>query len=110
MINREFVRYVKSKYPGNIYKLNREEDMGLENLRKAQRSTIRSSRFEKYEARVKNNSINSSSGMILLWSSRSCYNWMVKNIANWLLILLFCAGIYCRLIIPIKLLISQLKN
>ena len=37
MINREFVRYILNKYP-NIQWINREEDMGLENLRKSKQS------------------------------------------------------------------------
>jgi hypothetical protein len=37
IINRDFTRYVLEKYPEIKY-INREEDMGLENLRKAKRS------------------------------------------------------------------------
>ena len=37
MINREFVRYILNKYPG-VQWVNREEDMGLENLRKSKQS------------------------------------------------------------------------
>lgn len=37
MINREFAKYLVAKYP-NLKYINREEDMGLENLRKAKHS------------------------------------------------------------------------
>jgi len=37
MVNREFARMLRAKYPELVY-INREEDMGLENLRHAKRS------------------------------------------------------------------------
>ena len=37
MVNREFARYIRDKYP-KIRFFNREEDMGLENLRAAKLS------------------------------------------------------------------------
>ncbi len=52
MINREFVRHVLAKYPEVRY-INREEDMGLENLRRAKRSYYPDFMVEKYQAKVK---------------------------------------------------------
>jgi hypothetical protein len=55
MINREFVRHVLDKYPEIRY-INREEDMGLENLRKAKRSYHPEFMVEKYKARLRKGS------------------------------------------------------
>lgn len=49
MINREFVRYLRSKYEDLQY-INREEDMGLENLRKAKLSYKPVMMVTKYDA------------------------------------------------------------
>lgn len=49
IMNREFVRYITEKYP-NIKWINREEDMGLENLRKAKQSYFPDMMVTKYIA------------------------------------------------------------
>ena len=49
MINREFVRYITEKYPSVTY-IDREEDMGVEGLRKAKKSYHPYMQFKKYRA------------------------------------------------------------
>lgn len=53
MINREFVRFLLSRDP-NLRYINREEDLGLENLRKAKESYRPAFLLQKYVARAKN--------------------------------------------------------
>ncbi len=49
MVNREFVRYVLKTHPEIVY-INREDDMGSENLRKAKKSYYPEFLVEKYTA------------------------------------------------------------
>ena len=51
MINREFATYIKRTYPELIY-VNREEDMGLDGLRKAKLSYYPDKMEEKYTAKL----------------------------------------------------------
>ena len=49
MVNREFIRQVKDRHPEALY-INREDDMGRENLRKAKMSYYPEFMIEKYTA------------------------------------------------------------
>ena len=52
MINREFVRYILDKYKGILW-INREEDLGLENLRRAKSSYFPAFMEQKFTVRAK---------------------------------------------------------
>ena len=52
MINREFARWVRAKHP-NVRYLNREDDMGVEGLRKAKKSYYPDLMVEKHTAVMK---------------------------------------------------------
>jgi hypothetical protein len=51
-INNEFAKYIRENFPQIKY-LDREEDMGLEGLRKAKQSYYPSYQVVKYHARLK---------------------------------------------------------
>lgn len=53
MINREYARYIAREHPEIVY-INREDDMGLENLRKAKESYYPDLMVEKFTAVFKN--------------------------------------------------------
>ena len=53
IINQQFAKYLLEKHPGLIY-INREEDMGLENLRRAKQSYHPGFMIDKYTAVWKN--------------------------------------------------------
>ena len=52
IINSEFAKYIRAKYPEVKY-LNREEDMGIEGLRRAKESYRPCKRVVKYRAKYK---------------------------------------------------------
>lgn len=52
MINQQFAAWVQDKHPDLIY-INREEDMGVEGLRKAKLSYYPDKMAVKYRARLK---------------------------------------------------------
>ncbi|MBR2716971.1 MAG: DUF2156 domain-containing protein [Oscillospiraceae bacterium] len=52
MINREFVRYIRKKYPA-VQWINREDDMGMESLRRAKESYHPDHMVEKYKAVIR---------------------------------------------------------
>jgi hypothetical protein len=51
-INNEFAKYIRAKYP-NIKYLDREEDLGIEGLRKAKQSYFPHHQVVKYRALLK---------------------------------------------------------
>jgi hypothetical protein len=53
LINREFAKLIKEKYPA-VHYVNREEDMGLENLRKSKRSYYPELMEDKYRVYFNN--------------------------------------------------------
>ncbi len=56
MVNREFVRQIMQRHPEILY-INREDDMGLENLRLAKQSYHPAFLVEKYTAQLRHGSI-----------------------------------------------------
>jgi hypothetical protein len=52
MINREFAEWIQKTYPHIVY-INREEDMGMDGLRKAKQSYYPIKMIEKYRAILK---------------------------------------------------------
>ena len=52
MINREFVRYIRKKYPSVIW-INREDDMGMESLRQSKESYHPDHMVEKYKVVIR---------------------------------------------------------
>jgi hypothetical protein len=56
MVNREFARLVKAEYP-DIAAFNREEDMGIEGLRRAKENYFPHHKVVKYRAKEKENGV-----------------------------------------------------